>query len=113
MKPRKLILLILVFSYFSANSILPWGFFAHKRVNKYAVFTLPEELIGFYKKNIEYVEEHSVDTDKRRYNLKEQDPRHYIDHYVENPFEKMPRKWNDAVAKYSEDTLQSYGILHG
>ena len=113
MKARKLILLILVFSYFSANSILPWGFFAHKRVNKYAVFTLPEELIGFYKKNIEYVEEHSVDPDKRRYALKEEAPRHYIDidHYGENPFEKMPRKWNDAVAKYSEDTLQSYGIL--
>ena len=113
MKARKLILLILVFSYFSANSILPWGFFAHKRVNKYAVFTLPEELIGFYKKNIEYVEEHSVDPDKRRYALKEEAPRHYIDidHYGENPFEKMPRKWNDAVAKYSEDTLQSYGIV--
>lgn len=113
MKARKLILLILVFSYFSANSILPWGFFAHKRVNKYAVFTLPEELIGFYKKNIEYVEEHSVDPDKRRYALKEESPRHYIDidHYGENPFEKMPRKWNDAVAKYSEDTLQAYGIL--
>ncbi|MBT6809236.1 MAG: S1/P1 Nuclease [Flavobacteriales bacterium] len=113
MKARKLILLILVFSYFSANSILPWGFFAHKRVNKYAVFTLPEELIGFYKHNIEYVEEHSVDPDKRRYALKEEAPRHYIDidHYGENPFEKMPRKWNDAVAKYSEDTLQAYGIL--
>ncbi|MBT5858945.1 MAG: S1/P1 Nuclease [Flavobacteriales bacterium] len=106
-------LLILVFSYFSANSILPWGFFAHKRVNKYAVFTLPEELIGFYKHNIEYVEEHSVDPDKRRYALKEEAPRHYIDidHYGENPFEKMPRKWNDAVAKYSEDTLKAYGIL--
>jgi hypothetical protein len=113
MKARKLILLILVFSYFSANSILPWGFFAHKRVNKYAVFTLPEELIGFYKHNIEYVEEHSVDPDKRRYALKEEAPRHYIDidHYGENPFEKMPRKWNDAVAKYSEDTLKAYGIL--
>lgn len=23
----------------------------------------------------------------------------------------MPRKWNDAVDKYSEDTLQAYGIL--
>jgi len=44
MKARKLILLILVFLYFSADSILPWGFFAHKRVNKYAVFTLPEEI---------------------------------------------------------------------
>ena len=31
---------------------IPWGFYAHKRVNRYAVFTLPEELVGFYKKHI-------------------------------------------------------------
>ena len=49
MKNRTLLLLFLCFS-ISANSILPWGFFAHKRINKYAGFTLPEELIGFYKK---------------------------------------------------------------
>ena len=34
---------------------LPWGFYAHKKANRYAVFTLPEELIGFYKKNIDYI----------------------------------------------------------
>lgn len=112
MKNRTLLLLFLCFS-ISANSILPWGFFAHKRINKYAVFTLPEELIGFYKKNIEYIEEHSVDADKRRYAVKEEAPRHYIDidYYGENPFDSMPRKWNDAVDKYSEDTLHSYGIV--
>ncbi len=112
MKNKTLLLLFLCFS-ISANSILPWGFFAHKRINKYAVFTLPEELIGFYKKNIEYIEEHSVDADKRRYAVKEEAPRHYIDidYYGEHPFDSMPRKWNDAVDKYSEDTLQAYGIV--
>ena len=112
MKNRTLLLLFLCFS-ISANSILPWGFFAHKRINKYAVFTLPEELIGFYKKNIEYIEEHSVAADKRRYAVKEEAPRHYIDidYYGEHPFDSMPRKWNDAVDKYSEDTLQAYGIV--
>ena len=112
MKNRTLLLLFLCFS-ISANSILPWGFFAHKRINKYAVFTLPEELIGFYKKNIEYIEEHSVAADKRRYAVKEEAPRHYIDidHYGEHPFDSMPRRWNDAVDKYSEDTLQAYGIV--
>ena len=52
MKNRTLLLLFLCFS-ISANSIFPWGFFAHKRINKYAVFTLSEELIGFYKKKEE------------------------------------------------------------
>lgn len=95
------------------NAAIPWGFYAHKRVNRYAVFTLPEELIGFYKKHIDHLMEHAVDADKRRYAIKEEAPRHYIDidHYGENPFEIMPRKWNDAVDKFSEDTLLAYGIV--
>jgi len=92
---------------------IPWGFYAHKRANRYAVFTLPEELVGFYKKHIDHLTEHAVDADKRRYAVKEEAPRHYIDidHYGENPFEVMPRKWRDAVAKFSEDTLLAYGIV--
>jgi len=60
---------------FFLSSILlasvPWGFYAHKRVNRYAVFTLPEELVGFYKKHINHLIEHAVDADKRRYVIKE------------------------------------------
>jgi len=81
-----------------------------------AVFTLPSEMIGFYKSNIEFITAHSIDPDKRRYASKSEAPRHYIDidHYAdkgENPFEKMPRKWNDAVEKFTEDTLIAYGIV--
>ena len=113
MRSRTIFILLFLSFAISVNSLPPWGFFAHKRVNKYAVFTLPEELIGFYKKNIEYVEEHAVDADKRRYAVKEEAPRHYIDidHYGESPFDSMPRRWEDAVAKYTEDTLQEYGIV--
>nr|MDQ3047944.1 S1/P1 Nuclease [Bacteroidota bacterium] len=31
-----------------------WGFFAHKKINRMAVFTLPSGMIGFYKQHIEY-----------------------------------------------------------
>ena len=90
-----------------------WGFFAHQKINKLAVFTLPKDLIGFYKNNIIYVTEHAVDPDKRRYADSLEAPRHYLDadHYGEKPFEVIPRKWNDAVAKFSEDTLNAYGIV--
>ncbi|MDX1652102.1 MAG: zinc dependent phospholipase C family protein [Brumimicrobium sp.] len=93
-----------------------WGFFGHKRINRIAVFTLPPEMFGFYKEHIEYITEHAVDPDKRRYAVEGEAPRHYIDidHYVpegENPFLAMPRKWEEAVEKYSEDTLQTYGIV--
>jgi len=42
-----------------------WGFFCHRLINKHAVFLLPPEMVGFYKKNIEYLIQHSVDPDKR------------------------------------------------
>jgi len=93
-----------------------WGFYGHRRINRMAVFTLPPEMVGFYKRNIEFVTAHAVDPDKRRYASKNEAPRHYIDidHYAkggENPFEVMPRYWYDAVEKFTEDTLQAYGIV--
>lgn len=93
-----------------------WGFYGHKRINRMAVFTLPQEMFGFYKEHLEYITEHAVDPDKRRYALEGEAPKHYIDldHYYkpgENPFEVMPERWQDAVAKFTEDTLQAYGIV--
>jgi len=93
-----------------------WGFFGHKRINRIAVFTLPQEMFGFYKDHIEYLTEHAVDPDKRRYAVDGEAQCHYIDldHYYkpgEDPFVGMPRRWYDAVEKYTEDTLQTYGIV--
>ncbi len=93
-----------------------WGFFGHKRINRVAVFTLPPEMFGFYKEHIEYLTEHAVDPDKRRYAVEGEAQCHYIDldHYYkpgEDPFTIIPRKWYDAVSKFTEDTLQTYGIV--
>jgi len=78
-----------------------------------AVFILPPEMLGFYKKNIEYITEHAVDPDKRRYANKQEAPRHFLDsdRYGAQPFETIPRRWNDAVAKFTEDTLLAHGIV--
>jgi hypothetical protein len=69
-------------------------------------------MMVLYKPHIDFLEEHAVDPDKRRYAITEEGPRHYIDidHYGSFPYDSLPRKWNDAVARYSEDTLQAYGI---
>lgn len=90
-----------------------WGFFAHKKINRMAVFTLPEGMIGFYKKHIEYITEHAVDPDRRRYANPDEGPRHFIDmdHYGKFAYDSVPHKWNDAVKKYTEDTLKAYGIV--
>lgn len=90
-----------------------WGFYAHQKINRIAVYTLPSAMFGFYKSHIDYLTEHAVDADKRRYAVKEEAPRHYVDldHYGAYPFEKVPRRWKDAVAALTEDTLMAYGIV--
>ncbi len=90
-----------------------WGFYAHQKINYYACFLLPPEMLVLYKPNISFIEEHAIDPDKRRYAVKEEGPRHFIDidYYGKYPFDSLPHKWKDAVAKYSEDTLQSQGIV--
>ena len=90
-----------------------WGFFAHYRINRLAVFTLPKGMAGFYKANIGYITEHAVSADKRRYVDSTEIPHHFFDadHYGKKPFAAMPRRWADAVAKYSADTLEKYGTV--
>jgi len=90
-----------------------WGFFAHQRINRLAVFTLPVEMMGFYKHNIQFLTENAVNPDRRRYAVEGEAPRHYIDVdvYGDSAVYKMPRNWFDAVEKYSEDTLKKYGVV--
>ncbi|MEO0471289.1 MAG: zinc dependent phospholipase C family protein [Bacteroidota bacterium] len=106
---------ILIFSVVCSIPIqaIGWGFWAHQRINRMAVFTLPRGMFGFYKAYIEFITKHAVDPDKRRYAVDGEAPRHYIDidHYGELPFDNVPHRWNEAVEAFSEDTLQAYGIL--
>jgi hypothetical protein len=70
-------------------------------------------MFGFYKKNIDYIVEASVNPDRRRFSMVDEAPRHYIDldHYGIHAMDSMPRYWKAAVDKYSEDTLKAYGIV--
>jgi hypothetical protein len=90
-----------------------WGFFAHYRINRLAVFTLPKGMAGFYKANIEFITAHAVSADKRRYVDSTEAPRHYLnaDHYGKKPFGALPQNWDDAVKKYTADTLYKNGTL--
>lgn len=90
-----------------------WGFFAHKKINYYAVFLLPPEMLVLYKPHIDFLSEHATDPDKRRYAVAAEGPRHYIDidHYGAYPYDSLPRRWPDAVNKYTEDSLIKHGIV--
>lgn len=67
----------------------------------------------FYKPNIDFITEHAVDPDKRRYAVAGEGPKHYIDldHYGAYPYSALPHKWADAIDKFGKDTLQQYGIV--
>lgn len=89
-----------------------WGFWGHRKINFMAVFTLPEEMLPLFKKEILYLSEHAVDADKRRYAAKEEAIRHYIDldHYPPEP----PKHWLTAKESFTKvivnkgDTLEYY-----
>jgi hypothetical protein len=74
-KQTILLLLILLFTSFQKPT---WGFFAHKRINRLAVFTLPSDMMPLFKKEIEYITEHAIDPDKRRFVIPAEGYRHYI-----------------------------------
>jgi len=102
--------LLTLFIYINAYC---WGFYGHQKINYFAVFLLPPEMISFYKKHIDFISSHAVDPDKRRYAIKEEGPRHYIDidRYGSFPYPGLPRKYDSAIACYSEDTIQTHGIV--
>lgn len=70
-------------------------------------------MLILFKPHIAFISEHAVDPDKRRYAIREEAPRHFIDmdHYGSYPFSSLPKNWNDAVLKYSLDTLHAHGIV--
>ncbi len=70
-------------------------------------------MMVLYKPNISFISEHAVDPDKRRYAVADEGARHFIDidNYGAYPYGALPRKWNDAVTKYSKDSLMANGIV--
>ena len=112
----KVVLLVVLLT-FAPVLVQAWGFFAHQRINRLAVFCLPPEMSGFYKHQILYITENAVNPDRRRYAVEGEAPRHYIDidvydhHYGDSAVYKMPRYWKAAVEQFSEDTLMAYGIV--
>lgn len=108
----KKILFFCIFISFTIEG-LGWGFYGHKRINYYAVFLLPPQMMLLYKPGIDFLSEHAIDPDKRRYAILAEAPRHYIDidFYGAYPFAELPRKYEDAVARYGEETIIENGIV--
>jgi len=81
-----------------------WGFFAHRRINRLAVLTLPPEMMVFFKPNIDWISDHATDPDMRRYATPWEGPRHFIDldEHGAPPFEGLPRTFTEALLQYTD-----------
>ena len=97
-------LLVAVISLCASHTAPPWGFFAHKAINRLAVFTLPSDMMPVYKKNIEHLTSRATAPDMRRFASENEAIRHYIDidHWGSTPFKDVPRHWSDAILKFAD-----------
>ncbi|MCE7066045.1 zinc dependent phospholipase C family protein [Dyadobacter sp. CY326] len=105
---------VLALLFVSFNVAHPeWGFWAHKRINRLAVFRLPPEMQVFYKRNIDFITENAVNPDRRRYAVVGEAERHFIDLdvYGDSALHILPRFWNEAVRRIGEDSLRKHGIV--
>ncbi len=98
--------------FFISQPISPWGFFAHSLINRMAVFSLPPELIVFYKPEIQFITEKAVNPDRRRYAVEGEAEKHYIDldHYGDSALQILPIYWQEAIKIIPEDSLRQNGI---
>ena len=92
--------------------VVDWGFYAHSLINRQAVFSLPPELILFYKPHLQFIEENAVNPDRRRYAVVGEAEKHYIDldHYGDSALFILPKYWPEAIKKLPEDSLRAHGI---
>lgn len=91
-----------------------WGFFGHRVITQVAVYELPAGLQAFYFRHLPELVRQCTAPDERRTKDPEEAARHFIDmdHYSEdNPFAKVPRAYDEAVEKFSADTLKKYGTV--
>lgn len=115
---RKDILRILFFILFITGNIsllYAWGSWAHQRINRAAVFALPDSMRVFFYNHIDFITEESVIPDVRKYaiNDKAETNRHYVDLELlrKSPSEMIPQTMKEAIAKYHDTLLQKAGLL--
>lgn len=107
-------ILALILLLLPAQAFPVWGFHGHRLISRLAVYSLPPEMLGFFKKNIDFITENAVNPDRRRYAVQGEAERHFIDfdNYSEEIRARMPSmSWEEAVEELGEKTLRENGIV--
>ncbi len=92
-------------------SLFPWGFYAHRKINEYAVFCLPEERLKFYRPHLNRLVDLSVIPDIRKNTAISEFSLHYID--LERYHLNKQNFQDDDFLEFCEanDSCRSNGIL--
>jgi hypothetical protein len=111
-------LLLLPLLFGSVGPARAWGFYGHRLLNRLAVYTLPPEMLPFFKANIDYLTNNATRPDSRRTVVPTEAPRHFldVDAYGDSALTShgrgLPRAYADAVALVGgEDSLLRHGIV--
>ncbi|WP_419241651.1 zinc dependent phospholipase C family protein [Cardinium endosymbiont of Nabis limbatus] len=90
-----------------------WGFFAHKQINRYAITTLPPDMFAFYKAHLTFLTEKSVNPDKRRYVIKDEASKHFIDLEIYRSSLPNLQKllFNQVIELYGDKMVETHGKL--
>jgi S1/P1 Nuclease len=94
-------------------ALTSWGFLVHRTVNQLAVYELPKAPRVFFHRNMDYIVKHSVRPDLRRNEDSTEDTKHFINFeaFGDSAAWKMPVTWEEAVRKYSKDSLLKHGYV--
>jgi hypothetical protein len=91
--------------------LFPWGFYAHKKINSLAIFTLKKPLNVFFRRHIKEIEDLAVLPDQRRYIMDEEASRHYIDLDQYHIDSIKYSNWSNISEKIHADTIKKHGIV--
>lgn len=90
-----------------------WGFLVHRTINQLAVYELPGSMQPFFYRNMEYLVKNAPRPDERRNQDSNEATKHFVDleMFEHNATDRMPLKFDEAISKYSKDTLLKYGYV--
>ena len=90
-----------------------WGFLVHRTIHQLAVYELPSEMQPFFFRNMDYLVKNAGRPDERRNTDSTEATKHFVDleMYETANTAPMPMLFEEAVSRYSKDTLLKYGYV--
>jgi S1/P1 Nuclease. len=90
-----------------------WGFLVHRTIAQLAIYQLPKAMQPFFYVHKDSLVYGAPRPDVRRTQDSTEGSKHYMDmeRFGDIPFPEVPRDFQEAIAKYSLDTLNKYGTL--